>query len=130
MNCVTCSGPVQHTLHGDWCDACGGVSFKPGQLFFRHVATVEGAGGRFPIVFDLSGNDYAASYPKPPGTLAMPILADADLGFRPSGVFTVRGTLDAVIAIMQPVARGDSLEMPELSAAPSATDEEKVLIGA
>jgi len=128
MDCVTCSGATQQTLYGDWCDTCGGVSFKPGQLFFRHVATVDGAGGRFPIVFDLSGNDYSASYPKPPEAPVMPMLADADLGFRPPEVFTVRGTLDAVIAVMQPIARGDSPELPQLLAASSATDTEKILL--
>jgi len=42
--------------------------------------------------------------------------------------FSKRGTLDAMIALSQPLAAGGTDELPVLSAAPSATEEEKKLV--
>lgn len=121
--CQNCRGEVVYNDWGPWCDRCGGVYFKPGVVFFRHVATVEGQGGRFPIVYDLSTSDYAFMHKEP---AAVDGKTDLD-GFHKPGVNVSHGSLDAVIGISWPDARGEGAEA-ELSAAPSATDEEKALI--
>lgn len=122
--CPTCNGETSELERwGPWCDTCGGVSFKPGQLFFRHVATVYGDGGRFPIVFDVSTGDYAYMHkePNPPSDKK-----DID-GFKRPTVRVSHGSLDAVIAVSYPDVRGDSGEA-HLAAAPSATPEEKAIV--
>lgn len=123
--CPTCKGETQETAFGQWCDPCGGVSFKPGQLFFRHVATVEGPGGRFPIVWDISTSDYAYMHKD-----HNPESAKVDMdGFRRPRARVSHGSLDAMIAISYSDVRGgvDGAELL-LSAAPSATPEEKALV--
>ena len=49
-------------------------------------------------------------------------------GFHAPPFFTCHGTLDACIAIIQPYAKGDGEELPSLSAAPTATEEEKAVL--
>lgn len=113
---------------GLWCDRCGGVML-PGpegpRLFFRHVATADGAGGRFPIVWDISMSDYMVLTKErnPRGG------RDID-GLRPPHLIACHGSLDAVIAFIQPHAKGASDEWPSLTAAPTATDDEKALLSA
>lgn len=114
---------------GNWCDSCGGVAGRKGLILLRHVATLDGKGGRFPIVYDISTSDYAATFPKAPDAPVMQMLSDMDIGFHAPTVHTVHGTLDGVIAVMQPISRGDAENWPELSVAPTATDEEKSLLG-
>lgn len=124
--CVTCKGETKETTFGPWCDVCGGVSFKPDQLFFRHVATVDGPGGRFPIVYDMSTSDYAYMHkePNPPSNKR-----DID-GFHPPRARVSHGSLDAMIAISYPDVRAPIGQQSEvhLSASPKATPEEMVLI--
>ena len=128
MACVGCNGLAVEMIYGQWCDTCGGLAIRPGVLLLRHVATVEGAGGRYPIVYDLSTSDYSACWPRPKDAEDRGSL-DPD-GFRSPPVYTVHGTLDAVIAVMQPQAKGEAEEWPSLEAARSSTDEEKVILNA
>lgn len=126
MTCLSCKQEGVETLWGCWCDRCGGVALDgPAgpRLFFRHVATADGAGGRFPIVWDISTADYAVLLPKRNERKGR----DED-GFRPPTWLTAHGSLDAVIAAIQPYAQGDSEEWPVLSAAPTATEAELDLL--
>jgi hypothetical protein len=123
--CPNCGGSVQETLFGPWCDPCGGVVFKPGPPFFRHVATVDGAGGRYPIVFDVSTGDYAHMRP---GVLRVAAGRSVEGEFKRPMVEVAHGSLDAVIALSYPDAKGEGEGPPELSSAPSATPEERALI--
>ncbi len=133
LTCPGCGTTVPPYFLGPWCDTCGGIMARPGVLLLRHVATVDGPGGRFPIVFDRSCDDYSCSIPKAPRPEAQMKLRDED-GFKRPRITTYRGSLDLVIAMMQPIARGpkgpdgEAPPMPELSAAPFATDEEKALL--
>jgi len=147
MICVGCQKEAQETLWGVWCDSCGGVMLgNPPKLFFRHVATADGAGGRFPIVYDASSCSYAVAYPRPKSdfvkcqycgkeTPADPVeekrrdRSAKELGFVRAPFYVSHGTLDAIIGIVQPMAKGDSPEVPELSQAPSSTPEERILLG-
>lgn len=153
VECINCkSQNTVENVWGNWCDACGGVMLPgslvddsdkglhpgPPRLFFRHVATVSGAGGRYPIVFDLSAGQYAIAWPRkvelvkcqhcgqntPVERTGLGNLDDLKL----IGYHSARGTLDAIIAVGQPIAKGDSDELPELSAAPSSTEEERKII--
>lgn len=122
--CPNCDGPVNFTLFGAWCDTCGGVATRKGLLFFRHVATVDGAGGRYPIVFDVSTGDYAHMHPGTQPDTGPKVEGE----FRRPHVRVSHGSLDAVIALAYPDAKGDGEEAPELSAAPTATPEERAII--
>ncbi len=133
MTCPGCEAEVPNSYLGPWCDSCGGLMVRPGVLLLRHVATVDGPGGRYPIVFDLSCQDYSCTIPVPPPNYN-PGELDED-GFHPPPLTTYRApSLDAIIALMQPIASGpkgpDGLPppMPELSAAPSATPRERAVI--
>jgi hypothetical protein len=100
---------------------------RPDLLLFRHVATLDGKGGRLSIVFDASAKCYALIHPNRRNPNAGK--RDLDLGeFKRSPFLTEHGTLDAMIAIASGIARGDVEELPELSAAPSATPEERALV--
>jgi hypothetical protein len=102
------------------------VSFRPGTLFFRHVATVEGPGGRFPIVYDLSTSDYAYMHKD-----LNPESDKKDIdGFRRPRARVSHGALNAVIAVSFPDVRPREGEEGGvfLSAAPSATPEEKAIV--
>jgi len=125
MACVSCKGDTVDNPWGPWCDACGGVSFKPGQLFFRHVATVDGPGGRFPIVYDVSTSDYAYILKDPNPDVDK---IDGDGFHRPSAQ-VVHGSLDAVIAISYPDVRGGGPDQPSLFPSPASTPEERQLMG-
>lgn len=141
MNCIGCDREGIETLVGVWCDPCGGVVgrsaerdalgnvLRDGLLLLRHVATVDGGGGRYPVVFDSSTGDYSASWPRVSSVVRPTVRIDPDLQFRVNGIHTVHGTLDAVLAIVQPAAKGDSSDWPELSVAPTATVEERKLLG-
>ena len=48
--------------------------------------------------------------------------------FRPPKYLTAHGSLDAILALAQPYARGDGDDPPELSMAPTATQEEASLL--
>jgi len=131
MACVTCHSDTHESRWGPWCDACHGVSIAPGQLFFRHVATVEGPGGRFPIVFDLSTRDYAYMFkdPVPAPPRERRGVDDMD-GFRRPPMRIAHGTLDAMIALSYGDVKGDGDGTNlELSASPASTPEERILIG-
>lgn len=125
IKCAGCEQTVPVNLHGPWCDFCGGVASRPGSLLLRHVATLDGEGGRYPICFDNSTSDYTSAYER---TSPSPFKRDMD-GFQPHHLACVlHGSLDSVIAAMQPVARGGSVDLPSLFAAPQATPEELKLL--
>jgi hypothetical protein len=127
-------------MWGNWCDSCGGVVLgNPPKLFFRHVAVVDGAGGRFPIVYDLSTETYGIAWPRKVVQVKCihcaqltPVEARKDLtnldDIKPSGFYSKRGSLNEMIAAGQPLAQGDSSELPSLDPAPSATAEEVAII--
>jgi len=141
MNCQGCKGDTVDNAWGHWCDACGGVVVgTPPRLFFRHVATVDGAGGRFPIVYDISAQAYGVAWPKivtmikcvhcgmqTPGSDDRKGLTKLD-DSGSQNFYSKRGTLDAMLAFIQPIAKGDSEDFPEISANPNATDEEKLIV--
>lgn len=138
MNCERCRQETEETPWGPWCDTCGGVVIGE-RLFFRHVATVSGEGGRFPVVYDLSAEAYGVAWPKKvqfvpcihcgkstPVEVRKGLSVLDDLKSR--GFLSMRGTLDQALAVIQPIARGDSPDIPEISAAPSSTEEERKAI--
>jgi len=125
--CLKCRADTIDLDYGPWCDTCGGVvvSGPDGpRLFFRHVATVYGAGGHYPVVWDPSTSDYMTLTQK-----ANPRAASRDEdGLRPPPLVSYHGSLDAVLAQIQPHAKGESAERPSLAPAPSATPEEMSLL--
>jgi hypothetical protein len=125
MICLKCGKAAPLTWYGVWCDRCGGHWARPDLLLYRHVATMDGPGGRLAIVFDASTDDYSFIYPGRKNPNAGRLGIDED--FHRSPFLTAHGTLDAMIALAQPVAKGDSEGFPELSVAPSATKEERTL---
>lgn len=103
---------------------------RPGFLIFRHVATVEGNGGRLPIVWDESTSDYKFRYPrieKPSPKMQRNIDA-IDFVRRRAQFLTAHGSLDGVLAIALPFAKGNGDEV-ELSASPTSTAQERSLLG-
>lgn len=143
MNCLACLQETVHNAWGEWCDRCGGVvtgSTKDPKLFFRHVATADGPGGRFPVVYDISSESYGVAWPKPSretrcvhcGRLT-PVDAKSGLSnlddMRQPAFYSSRGSLDAILAIALQKARGDSIEVPEISGAFSSTPEERQIMG-
>lgn len=158
MDCLNCRRETVSTAWGNWCDPCGGVfvesvpnfvngiivSRNPPRLFFRHVATAHGPGGLYPIVYDLSAEAYGVAWPKssetvkcvhcgqdtpldPPRT-GLAVLDE--IRSRPQGYASKRGSLDAMIAVIQPIASKGTNEWPKLTPAPTATPEERALMGA
>lgn len=144
IKCLKCRNDTQKTAWGDWCDVCGGVVLQKGQdteLFFRHVATVEGKGGRFPIVYDRSASAYGVAWPKeviyvdcvhcgmktPANDDRRGLMKLDDIKSNGPGFYSQRGSLDAVLACIQPIAQGGG-DLPEISAAPTATDDEKKMV--
>lgn len=140
MNCVGCRREAVENEWGAWCDECGGVVLgNPPKLFFRHVATVEGQGGRFPIVYDISAEEYGVAWRRrvlmvkcvhcgqqtPAETRRGLTLLD-DL--RTTQYYSKRGPLDLMLAHIQPIAKGDSEELPAIFASPQTTEEEKKVL--
>ena len=131
MNCVGCNREEAHDWYGDaFCDSCGGVMARPELLIFRHVATVDGLGGRLPIVWDESTSDYKFRYPHKPNPSKKLRKHGIDQEFisRIPRFLTVHGSLDGVLDIALPIAKGEGEEV-ELSAAPTSTLEERALLG-
>lgn len=130
MTCKGCGRECADWCGDPWCDVCGGVMARPNFLIFRHVATVEGAENRMPIVFDASANHYKFRYPKKQNPHAGE--KDVDGEFRRSRILTAIGSLDAVLALALQEARASRLDVPQLSASPFATEDERrlVLLGA
>lgn len=136
MACMVCDG-VTHDWFGDtWCDACGGVLVprpdKDPLLIFRHVATVDGAGGRLPVVWDESSRHYLFRWPNK----VNPRYAERntervdDIDFGPTPVLSSFGILDAVLVQALNAARGpEGGDLPTVSVAPSSTPEERALLG-
>lgn len=141
MRCRGCGGPVVQDQWGEWCDTCGGVVSSRNadgevRLLYRHVATVDGAGGRFAIVYDTSTASYGVMWPKEdalvkcihcgqktPGDIRSGLMQLDEI--RPSRYCSERGSLDAMLALIQPVARRGSDDLPSLSVAPTATPTER-----
>jgi hypothetical protein len=143
MRCLGCGQETIFSEWGDWCDPCGGVvvAGSPPRLFFRHVATVKGDCGIFAVVYDISAEQYGVAWPRKvvttkcihcgqntPIDVRTGLAVLDDLQHR--GFHSKRGTLDAMLAFVQPMARGGSSEIPILAPAPSVTDEERRIIGA
>ena len=104
---------------------------RPGLLIFRHVANVDGAGGRLPIVWDESTSDYKFRYPytpKPSEKLRKSGIEGLDFRLRTPRFLSAHGSLDGVLALALPWAKGEGNEV-ELSAAPTSTQEERALLG-
>lgn len=141
MRCVGCRAETLDTVWGDWCDACGGVMVpgNPPKLFFRHVATVSLEKSIYPIVYDLSSESYGVAWPKTIITVQCIHCGQHtpvddkhglnrldDLALRRYN--SKRGSLDAIIAFIQPIVQDGSPEMPSLAPAFSATEEEIKII--
>ena len=124
MACASCNRDTLDNPFGPWCDVCGGVAIAPGNVIFRHVATVAGKGGVFAIVFDASANEYAYihKHPNPPRDTK-----DVD-GFKPPHVRMSHGTLDAMIAVSYPDVKGGPDDDVTVAPAPSATDGEQAIV--
>lgn len=127
MACKGCKGDTIDTWYGEWCQVCGGTAVRPGVLIYRHVATVDGKGGRLAIVWDESTQDYAFIYPRKINPHAGS--HDLDGEFRLTKLCTAHGSLDAMLALAQPEAKGDGDEFPSLSASPFSTVAERKMMG-
>ena len=133
MACVSCGG-ITHDWFGDeWCDACGGVMIKhgdrPAQQLHRHVATLEGAEGRFPIVWNASAANYLFRWPNKVNPRFLEGGRGVDEEFLTTPILSTFGFLDVVMSQAITAARGDSDEAPTLSVSPSATTVERALLG-
>jgi hypothetical protein len=123
--CEKCGKPTHDTCYGNWCDACGGVATKS-SLTFRHVATVDGPGGRLAIVWDTCMLRYKFIYPNKVNPNAE---ARTDFGeFHAPKLLTAHGPLESLLMIAHREVSPDG-SAPELSAAPSSTPEERALMG-
>lgn len=143
MNCLGCNRETIDCAWGNLCEACGGVVVgDPPRLFFRHVATVFGNNIAYLIVFDLSANAYGVAWPrkqamvtcvhcgmKTPGDDSRSGLGRLD-EMRTQQYFSKRGTLNEVLATIQPIASEEGSALPTLAPAPSATEDERKQLGA
>lgn len=120
MKCRSCGGDAISSSYGPWCDPCGGVYFDKGKPYVRHVATAKGAGGEFKILFDHSLGSYVFSVQREV-KVWVKVRNEFKQGVR---TFTHNGTLDAMIAMAQPEARGDAHDLPQLLTGTGATPEE------
>ena len=99
-------------------------------LLFRHVATLDGAGGRLPVVWDESTSDYKFRHPTKKNPRFFKKHRGIDDDFRKrTPVLTFHGSLDTILSLAQPIAKGPSKEWPEISAAPTATEDERRTLG-
>ena len=130
MICRGCGRQSRDWFGDPWCDECGGVMARPGFLIFRHVSTVDGKGGRLPIVWDESSSDYVFRYPKKlnPSEKLKENIDTFDFIRRIPPFLATGGSLDAVLAIALPLVKGDG-DSVEISAAPTSTLEERALLG-
>ncbi len=142
--CLGCGELSTADWFGDaWCDPCGGVMGLKNFLIFRHVATLHGAGARLPVVWDESGQYYKFRHPTRVNPRfeqkMLEVIKRKKLGLEPrksveaefdaGPILTIsHKSLDAVLTIAQPIAKGGSEEWPELSAAPSATESERSIM--
>jgi hypothetical protein len=102
---------------------------RPGFLIFRHVATVEGKGGRLPIVWDESNQYYKFRYPfvgNPNAPVNRGIDGDFVRRFSRTQFRSAMGAFDAVLTMAATHAKGDG-DSVELSFAPTSTEEERKL---
>lgn len=123
--CEKCGKKTVPTVYGAWCDSCGGVATKSG-LTFRHVATVDGPGGRLAIVWDNCMLRYKFVYPNKVNPRAGDPMEFGD--FKAPSILTAHGPLESLLMIAHKEASPDG-SIPTLSAAPSSTPEERALIG-
>lgn len=93
----------------------------PKDHYVRHVATAIGAGGAYRILYDASLNAYSVGIMRPVKIK----VRYKDEWVEGKKLFTYHGTLDAMVALAQPEARGSDSDLPVLSATPSATPEER-----
>jgi len=124
MRCRGCDAIAQESSYGPWCDACGGVMFRAGEPYVRHVATASGAGGDFKILYDHSFRQYSVAVTRNIKTW-VELKKDFVQAVR---TFIYTGTLDYVIALIQPEARGDAKEYPALLIGAGANDDEKASV--
>src|SRR6266496_1181193 len=124
MECRNCGGQARETSYGPFCDRCGGVWLRPGEPYVRHVATAKGEGGEFPILYDHSLSEYAFSFQRLVRTWVQ-VQNDWVQTLR---TFTKHGTLDEMIALVQPHARGTGAGIPELLTGSGATPEEILIL--
>ena len=131
MQCIGCGKEGLDTHYGCMCDECGGVVVSGPEhpkLIYRHVATVKRPTDRhlFLIMYDDSTKDYCVSHPAPPPELVKCVHCKKETPVDPVGerlkeraagelgmlkrprFFTRHGPLDAVIAYIQPIARGEN----------------------
>lgn len=120
MLCRNCESEARETSYGPWCDACGGVYLRKGEPYVRHVATAKGHGGEFPILYDHTLGGYTFSYQR----LVRTWVQLKNDWVQANRTFTNSGSLDLMIAMAQPHAKGDGKELPELMAGHGATKEE------
>lgn len=130
MGCLKCGGTI-HDWFGDaWCDACNGVVVPNAdgtRIIFRHVATVDGPAGRYPVAWDESAHHYLFRWPNKVNPKAGKMGIDGDIK-RPK-LLTSFGPLDMVLMQALTAARGNHAGVPELSVAPSSTDDERAMLG-
>jgi hypothetical protein len=120
--CNSCQTEAVWSTFGPWCDVCGGVVGPTGKHYIRHVATASGNGGSFKILRDESSATYAFVYKRNTKTW---IEEKGEWRNQVATYMTHAPSLDAIIALVQPEARGDkSNPLPELIPAKSATEAE------
>ena len=132
--CKKCGGETRDYFGQPWCDkVCHGVVTDTGVLLLRHVATVDGSGGRLPIVHDASLNEYLFRWPgkKNPRFSGDSGSIETSMDVIPSTpILSTFGPLDVVMTSAFNAVRAKGTgEQPLISIAPSCTKEEKALIG-
>ena len=91
------------------------------------MATVDGAVHRLPVVWDASAHHYLFRWPNKVNPNAGKLGIDGDMK-RPR-LLSCFGHLDQVVMQALTAARGDHASVPELSVAPSSTDDERAMLG-
>ncbi len=124
MNCRGCSEEAVESAYGPWCEKCGGVMYRSGEPHVRHIATAHGEGGEFKILYDHSLASYTASIVR----LIRTWVEIKGEFIQAERTFTHQGTLDTMIALVQPWARGQSGEIPTITVGPGSTEDERQVV--
>jgi len=124
LRCRGCDAIAIETSYGPWCDVCGGVMLRTGEPYVRHVATASGPGGEFKILFDHTLRTYTVSVPMKTRTW----IEIKQEFVQATKTFMFIGTLDFVIALIQPYARGESVDFPSLVVGSGINAEETAIV--
>ena len=137
MACIECGGETHDWFGDNWCDVCHGVMVRraDGSTFriFRHVANVRGETLGLPVVWDESAKHYLFRWPNKENPRYTQWVANGkkptEIDFRPTKVLSTFGrSIDRILIQAYDAVRVEGGRTPQLSAAPSATPEERSLV--